>query len=135
MKNLRKQLHSFKKDVNQYVVQCKIKLAQEVLSAVVMATPVDTSKALSNWIVSLRRGSSKITDAHFSGSYGSTFAASAGQTVALGDAVIKNVKIGETIFITNNVNYIELLNKGWSKQAPSGFIEQQFNNAVKRVKL
>lgn len=38
-------------------------------------------------------------------------------------AVLGEYNLGDTIFITNNLPYIQRLNDGWSTQAPAGFVD------------
>jgi len=81
---------------------------------VVLATPVDTGRARGNWQVSI---GSPITEAVDELSPGGS------EAIATGKAVIRSRKPGQTIFISNNVAYIEALNEGSSSQAPANFVE------------
>lgn len=87
-------------------------------------TPVDTSQALSNWIVTLGSPAAGTIAPHFPGLQGSTQRASAAETLNLAKAVLQNKKPGQAIFITNNLPYIVRLNEGYSGQAPAGFVER-----------
>lgn len=92
----------------------------EILSGVVLRTPVDTGRARANWLVTIgspAKYSSLDTDK------GGFSTIHKGESVRLG-------KMGETVFITNNLPYIEPLNDGHSGQADRGFIETE----VQRVK-
>lgn len=71
-------------------------------------TPVDTGRARSNWLPSLNTPRND------------TVAPNQGERV---DGVLKEYDIKDTIFITNNLPYIQRLNDGYSKQAPSGFVD------------
>ncbi len=90
--------------------------------AVVMATPVDTGRARSNWIVRIGEASSEVREA-----------AEVGSVLAEGQAVISQYKGGSSIHITNNLPYINRLNEGWSAQAPSGFVETAVQIATEAV--
>lgn len=104
------------------------KLAVEAAKAIVAdlseKTPVDTSNALSNWIVTLGQPSSNTIKPYFPGIYGSTKRSSAAQTRNEAEFVLGAKKPGQSIFITNNVDYIVGLNEGSSKQQPAGFVER-----------
>jgi hypothetical protein len=103
-------------------------LAVETALAIVgdlsFKTPVDTSKALSNWIVTLGAASGDKISPHYPGKGGSTQKASAETNLALAKAVLKHKKPGQPIFITNNLPYIRRLNNGYSGQQPAGFVER-----------
>lgn len=96
-----------------------------VLSYLVRVTPVDTSKALSNWRISVAGtiyGADSI-EAHFPGQGGSTAGASAAEAIQLAKEALKGAQPGKAIAIINAVPYLQRLNEGWSSQAPAGFIE------------
>lgn len=99
-------------------------VAEGILYDLVYHTPVDTSKALSSWIVTLDNPSDYVGKAHFVGSQGSTQQASAQAAIAEGKKVLASKKPKQKIFITNNQPYIRRLNDGWSKQQPAGFVQR-----------
>ena len=135
MRTLKAQMRKFRKEIDNYAVQCKIKLSREILFRLIQATPVDTSQALSNWVVGLRAKNTKTRSAYYIGSEGSTQGLSSHAAYMQGAAIIANVRVGEVIYIANNLDYIDLLNEGLSAQAPDGFIQQVFETALARVKL
>lgn len=98
--------------------------ALAIVGDLAYVTPVDTSKALSNWIVTLDSPASEKIDPHFFGEKGSSQRASAAETLNRAKAVLQNKKPGQAIFITNNLPYIVRLNEGYSGQAPAGFVER-----------
>lgn len=81
-------------------------------AAVVMSTPVDTGHARRNWIASVGVPASiELMETDPAG----------GETIQQGAAVISTWKLGQgSIFLTNSVPYILLLEDGWSMQAPRG---------------
>lgn len=91
------------------------KVALAVDSAVVIATPVDTGRARSNWQVNLGGPASGTR-----GALDQTGQAA----IAEGRTEIAKYRGGSAIHITNNLPYIGRLNDGWSAQAPSGFVEK-----------
>lgn len=138
MKNLKTKLTRFDKDIKKRVNKLKITTAQFILWELTQVTPVDTSKALSNWVANLQKPNSRVIQAHSVGSKGSTQSISSHTTFMIGQSVIGRAKVGEIIYITNNVDYIELLNLGLSQQAERNFIQNAVDvaiNKANRVKL
>lgn len=89
------------------------KIAMEVLSRVVLKTPVDTGRARANWQVSLTgpTGYDK-EDTDRGGA----------ATINSGIQTIEHVRAYQTIWIGNNLEYIVPLEFGWSRQAPQGML-------------
>jgi hypothetical protein len=102
--------------------------ALAVDAAVVLATPVDTGRARSNWQVEVGSPASGTID--------SGFDKGGGSAISQGKDAIESYK-GESnkagIFITNNLPYIERLNDGWSAQAPAGFVEKAMQVGIDAV--
>lgn len=93
-----------------------------VLTYLVMVTPVDTSKALSNWQLGI--GSRPMTPraAFHVGTHGSTAQASSENAINFAKAQLAEVKPGEDVYISNLMPYINELDRGHSTQHPGGFI-------------
>ena len=138
MRNLKSKLNRFNKDTKKRINNFKIATARLIIWELIQNTPVDTSKALSNWIVDLGKANNRQIMAHYVGSGGSTQSASSHTAYMLGQAIISRAKVGEIIYICNNVDYIELLNMGYSVQAERNFIQNSVQLAIdkaKRVKI
>lgn len=86
-------------------------VALRVDQSVVTATPVDTGRARSNWIASIGAPSLSVVEP-----------TDAQTAVAGAKVVISSRRPTESIFITNNLDYIGQLNNGSSKQAPKNFV-------------
>lgn len=103
-------------------------LAQEVASAMVKdlvnVTPVDTSKALSNWQVQIGSPITGHIPAHVLGKRGSTQTASASAAIAAALVGIRAKKPGEPLYISNATPYIKYLDEGSSSQFAGGFKER-----------
>lgn len=95
------------------------KVALAVDASLVKNTPVDTGRARSNWHASLNTPDLKTTQ-------------STGGNNTIRTA-LSDVKLEDTIFITNALPYIRRLNDGYSDQQPAGFVERavQTGNKVK----
>lgn len=101
-------------------------------AAVVMATPVDTGRARSNWIVALSAPASGVIEPYAPGEGGSTGPANTQAALDQGEQVITGYTAGHDIeiHITNNLPYIQRLNDGHSAQAPANFVETAVAEAV-----
>lgn len=105
-------------------------------------TPVDTGWASANWVPVIGAaskvtagGPSRDSKGRFKGK-GSRrdsgeIAAARGAQLA-GEAKLITYKLSQgTVFISNNVPYIGILNNGSSQQAPKAFIERAIEKALK----
>lgn len=99
-------------------------IALTIVADLAYKTPVDTSNAISNWQTTLDAPAGVEIPPHYMGSRGSTFAASAGETVIRGKLTLASKHPGQSIYIANNADYIRDLNNGTSTQAPKGFVER-----------
>jgi hypothetical protein len=127
LKDLAKRLQSMAADLDQTAVKSAVAIAEAILVELAYSTPVDTSKALSNWQVTtgMRRTlRSQVLPPYFPGKSGSTFMENAGSTIEAGKNALQNKKAGDRILISNVLPYINRLNDGWSAQAPAGFVER-----------
>ena len=73
---------------------------------IVMRTPVATGRLRGNWLASINKAANKI-DGNNSGYHG---------TVA-------RAKLGDSIFLVNNLPYAGVIENGNSKQAPMGMVK------------
>jgi hypothetical protein len=78
-----------------------------------MRTPVDTGRARGNWTATVGHRSAGSTDG---------VDPIGGSTVANAQAVANGWDGNGSIFLTNNLPYIERLEHGHSGQAPSGMV-------------
>lgn len=90
---------------------------------VTLATPVDTTNAANNWILTV--------GAPFGGVDGSRESPSH----AMQDAGIDRIArydVGQDgpIYLRNNVLYLQFLDRGWSSQAEAGFVARALNSAA-----
>lgn len=98
--------------------------AATTLRELVDTTPVDTSQALSNWIVSTGRPSGTQRNAISPGKSGSTAEASRVATIAIGTSDLNTMlkRSSDIVYITNNEEYIADLDDGKSPQQSPGFV-------------
>jgi len=101
-----------------------VEVALVIVDDLTEVTPVDTSKAESNWQVSLGSPVTKEIEAHVPGHFGWTAVESRIVARANARKALQNKKPGVSIFIGNAADYIQDLNEGSSKQEPAGFVER-----------
>jgi hypothetical protein len=100
--------------------------------ALVTATPVDTGRARSNWVVGIGPSTEAI-DAYAPGTKGSSGGANTAAALQQAKDFLDGTD-ASTIYISNNLKYIQYLNEGSSAQAPSGFIEAAVQAGIDYVK-
>lgn len=100
-------------------------VALRMLEYLVAQTPVDTSKALSNWRIAVGGSGygAEAIPAYYVGSKGSTRSASEKAAIEAAKADLKRARAGSPIAIINQVPYIGALAAGSSAQAPAGWVE------------
>lgn len=98
------------------------RVAIAVDQAVVLATPVDTGRARSNWIAQVGSPARRTVEP-----------TSAQATISQAQAEIGRREIGQDVYISNNLPYIERLNEGSSAQAPAGFVEEAARVGVREA--
>ena len=87
--------------------------ALSLFAKIVQRTPVDTGRARGNWMAGLNRASDN------SGGY---------------QSVVARARLGDSLFLTNNLPYIKDLEEGTSAQAPAGMVRvtaTEFRRTVK----
>lgn len=100
-------------DIPAEVQKLQRVLSIAALNKVVLKTPVDTGRARGAWLVTV--DTITLENPAATG-------ALAGSAIAAGVGVIGAAPPFSTIIIQNNVEYIEDLENGTSKQAPSGML-------------
>ncbi len=111
-------------------------VSKRALRALVTNTPVDKGVARSNWRVGIGGVPTSSIAAYAPGSkLGINERANASAAITAGISRIDSVSPGRgnrlrtSIFIVNNVPYIERLNEGYSKQNAPGWIERSLQEA------
>lgn len=122
-------LRILQKNLKSERVRIVKEVALKMLDTLVNSTPVDTSKALSNWQASIDTPIDTPRNAIAEGSRGSTRSQSAAIAYALGEIQIEKFKLNQVIHITNNLEYIEGLNNGTISKQPGLFVEKSIQIA------
>ena len=117
LQKFQSQLVKFTSDLTEKAGELATKkVAMDVLAAVVMETPVDTGRARGNWQASVSSPASSPTNKKDKD----------GETTVHSETFKidgMSVPQGQTIWITNNVPYIERLEAGHSTtKAPDGIV-------------
>lgn len=97
-----------------------LRLALDIDSRLVLATPVKDGRARSNWLASIgspRRDQVEIRSTE--------------ETIAEAVGVVDKAPQFPLIYISNNLPYIQRLNEGSSKQAPAAFVETAIDGATR----
>jgi len=92
-----------------------IKIALELDQRVVMDTPVLTGRARGNWFPSIGLPSNEVD--FLARDPGGT------KTMVAVKANILSAKLGQTIWLANNLPYILPLENGYSSKAPQGMVD------------
>lgn len=109
-------------------------VALAIDQAVVITTPVDTGRARSNWLVSVGSPNTSTQPPYAPGTGGSTGQANISAALAQGRAAVLGAGHKQTIYISNSLPYIDRLNKGYSAQAPAGYVQRAVEAAASAVK-
>jgi len=117
-RRMAKRAEKFPGGVNKLMQRIAIAVDQ----AVVLATPVDTGRARSNWMASVGEPSSETGPA-----------VSANDAIGSAKAIIETSESGKEIHLTNNLPYISPLNDGSSAQAPKNFVEEAVAVGLKQA--
>lgn len=127
-----RQLDAFQRRVEKAALEKLKEAILAVVDEVVTRTPIDTSRARTNWQTIIGRPAT--AEIPFSmGSKGST--ASQAYQIAMASAITatKSVKLGNRVYVSNAVHYIHVLNTGTSPQAGPNFVEHARDAAVVRI--
>lgn len=116
----------------------KQKLVLEIDKGLVLSTPVDTGRARSGWNVSINRVDlQEYRDWVSSTGEKSGVPGATGQSVlSRHEETIRKIEPEHTVFLSNNVPYIEFLDKGSSRQAPQGMVDktlQRFSHLIQKA--
>jgi hypothetical protein len=111
----------------------KIRTALDLMNRIVLKTPVDTGRARGNWQLTQRSPAEDMvpeTSAKVSSSETppSAILKEAEQTAS-------GSQLGDDIWISNNLPYIEALEEGHSQQAPHGMVALSLAEAEQGLEL
>lgn len=100
------------------------KIGFDMHSRIVQRMPVDTGRAKANQQISINSlPSGSVLE----------FDKSGNAAISKGNRALANFKLGDTIFLYNNVEYIIPLEYGHSKRAPQGMFRVTFEEIVQHL--
>lgn len=115
---------SFSKDAREYSLEKFHKISGEMFQGVVTASPVDSGTFRSN-----HRSSINSQDNSFDNSTDNP-----ATVISRGLLILNQSKLGDTVYIQNNLPYAERIEHGWSKQAEQGVYGITFAYVVEKNK-
>ena len=119
---------AIRRDLDRLAERTVKKITLDITANLIETTPVDSGWARANWIPSVTKPTQETDGTREQAQSGSvkTGLQRAGQARVAGYQFPQGA-----VFIANNVPYILKLNDGTSTQAPSGFIEQAIEKALR----
>lgn len=136
--SLANRLEKYEKQLPSRVNTATQKIIEAVLNNLLRITPVDTSKAMSNWQIVFDSESSTSISAYAVGTKGSTRKTSYGAALAAGINKLSAKKPSQAAHIVNNTDYIRDLDDGKSPQFTGGFARRAravASSTFKEIKL
>lgn len=125
------------REVGQGVTKAVQRAASAIDREVVLATPVDTGAARSNWVGTLNAPFTDVIPPYAPGvKLGLGEGANAQAAIAQANSAIRlfNVLRDKSLHFTNNLRYIGKLNDGSSAQAPMMFVQRAILAGVATLK-
>jgi hypothetical protein len=113
IEDFNREIDDFGRGIDRDGVAFQKKIVLEALRRLAFRTPVDTGRARGNWQVTIKmpaQGTLPLCDK------------TGDEVVAKGVAAISLLPPGQVVWISNNVEYIEFLEEGSSRQAPHGML-------------
>ncbi len=102
----------------------KMMVFYEIGYRIVLNTPIDTGKARGNWYPSLGAPDMSVSES----------ARGSGVSIGRIQSFVKSSTNPGTVYLTNSLPYIDLLDGGWSGQAPQGFTNKSIRQGLARAK-
>lgn len=120
--DFRKQLNAaYEKKVSEPHKKLVADISLQIVAKLNELTPVDTSRATSNWHLDLNTVDVTLVEP--------------GHDVeGEAHARLGSLKIGDVVYISNNMPYIRRLNEGSSVQAAAGFVEESVQVGIRKGK-
>lgn len=116
---------AFTLDLNKFIASTRIaadvavrKIAFDLFSAIVKKTPVDTGRARSSWTVGVGYPNTSVAPE----TKRKRSAARATEKSLSQLRKLARFKLGQSIYLLNNLDYVIFLEEGSSKQAPYGMV-------------
>ena len=111
----------------------KIRTALDLMNRIVLKTPVDTGRARGNWQLTQRSPAEDMVPATSAKVSSSETPPSA--ILMEAEQTASGSQLGDDIWISNNLPYIEALEEGHSQQAPHGMVALSLAEAEQGLEL
>lgn len=97
------------------------KVSLDITKGVTMTNPVDTGRSRASWRVGINNVDLSTMAKLKSGEHISPMDAY-NMVIEKARAIIEDIRAGDIIFVSNNVEYVPYLEDGHSQQAPNGMV-------------
>ncbi len=114
-------------DVKGHTLTKYKSIVRDLGTSIVRDTPVDTGEARGNW----RFTTSKVSAAYTASARDPSGSRAIGRLTAL----LASLTLSRPVYMANNAPYIERLENGWSKQAPSGMLAKNVHRVQMKYKV
>jgi hypothetical protein len=111
----------------------KIRTALDLMNRIVLKTPVDTGRARGNWQLTQRSPAEDMVPENSAKVSSSETPPSA--ILKEAEQTASGSQLGDDIWISNNLPYIEALEEGHSQQAPHGMVALSLAEAEQGLEL
>ncbi len=138
--NLDKWLEKIAVKVEENAANLRKEVLIAIINRVAELTPVDTGKARSNWMVGVGTppGGTRMPFSPIPSRWRKPYPRGGSRSerrnllgvTSAAQGALKGYKDGESVYIVNNLPYIERLDSGYSPQSPAGFIRAGFKAGV-----
>lgn len=134
LKDINKVLKRFEHNFYRQIGKAQIQIAKKVMAKLAASTPVDTGRCQSNWSISGSQSDAPYNpqpltaDARWGDKRGISYLFAKARAREDGQRLQNTIVSGKRfspIYIHNPTPYLKYLDKGWSTQAPAGFIRSQ----------
>lgn len=112
------------KEVEVNTNKMVVATASAINTAVVIATPVDTGRARANWQAGINSDPNDTVEQTDKGGT---------STINTNNATIRSRRARQTVFLSNNLDYIASLDAGSSAQAPENFVARAVQAGIKAL--
>lgn len=137
-------MSNFSLDISKFInnatknADAKVRvICLDLLSGIVLKTPVDTGRARANWQATINTpasGTKEFTGDAGSGINAPNESAASASAISDGQSAVKNAT-GNIFYITNNLPYISRLEfDSWSKQAPRGMVRLTIDEVQRKLR-
>lgn len=134
LRSFAQKMRAYSNDIPRQLNVIKQQLAIEFATEVIPATPVRSGRARGNWQAGIGSVPTAQVVGPFGGEGGLNNGGRGDNSLGQIQRIVERAKPGQRIYIGNNVPYIERLNAGHSKQAPSQFVQAALQRARETIK-